>query len=151
MLGACRRRNGSARSRNMADDTRRFARNYRRRWLHSLSINERPTPPLSCDRPQLGEVTGELVLARSRCQGLMGWSCYRLLRMPQSIVVKLSVPDEVDRLRLPEAVDQRLQQLLDRQDRGEALTDLERTEAEGLVDLAEFLSLLRLRAKASAV
>jgi hypothetical protein len=70
--------------------------------------------------------------------------------MPQSIVVKLSVPDEVDRLRLPEAVDQRLQQLLDRQDRGEALTDLERTEAEGLVDLAEFLSLLRLRAKASA-
>lgn len=68
--------------------------------------------------------------------------------MPQSIVVELAGPDELDRLRLPEALDQRLQQLLDRQDRGEALTDAERTEAEGLVDLAEFLSLLRLRAHA---
>ena len=70
--------------------------------------------------------------------------------MSQSIVVKLSGPDEIERLRLPAALDQRLQQLLDRQDRGEALTDVERTEAEGLVDLAEFLSLLRLRAQASA-
>jgi hypothetical protein len=68
--------------------------------------------------------------------------------MSRSIVVQLSDPDELDRLRLPQALNDRLQQLLDRQDRGDALSDSERTEAEGLVDLAEFLSLLRLRAQA---
>jgi len=44
-------------------------------------------------------------------------------------------------------VDERLQDLLDRQDRGETLTASERKEAEGLVDLAEMLSLLSLRAQ----
>jgi hypothetical protein len=37
--------------------------------------------------------------------------------------------------------------LLDRQDRGIRLTEAERQEAEGLVDLAELLTLLRLRAE----
>jgi hypothetical protein len=39
-----------------------------------------------------------------------------------------------------------LQTLLDRQDAGDVLTPAERQEAEGLVELAEFLSLLALRA-----
>ena len=39
----------------------------------------------------------------------------------------------------------RLQELLDRQDGGKRLTSAERKEAEGLVNLAELLSLLRLR------
>ena len=38
----------------------------------------------------------------------------------------------------------RLTELLDRQDRGVPLTDAEQLEAEGLVDLAELLALLRL-------
>lgn len=50
------------------------------------------------------------------------------------------------RFHLPEAVHARLQHLLDRQDAGTPLTADERSEAEGLVELAEFLSLLRLRA-----
>ncbi len=40
-----------------------------------------------------------------------------------------------------------LQALLDKQDRGGGLTDDERQEAEGLVNLADLLSLLRLRAE----
>ena len=44
----------------------------------------------------------------------------------------------------------RLHTLLDRQDQGPSLTDAERHEAEGLVDLAEFLTLLRLRAERAA-
>jgi len=40
-----------------------------------------------------------------------------------------------------------LQSLLDRQDSGQPLTVQEREEAEELVNLAEFLSLLRLRAE----
>jgi hypothetical protein len=41
----------------------------------------------------------------------------------------------------------RLQALLDCQDSGQPLMIQERDEAEGLVNLAEFLSLLRLRAE----
>jgi hypothetical protein len=48
------------------------------------------------------------------------------------------------------ALDARLQRLLDRQDRGQILTTEEREEAEGLVDLAELLTLLRLRAERAA-
>jgi hypothetical protein len=62
------------------------------------------------------------------------------------IDLELEVPEDMARLSLPEGVDRRLQALLDKQDRGEPLTDDERVEAEGLVDLADLLSLLRLRA-----
>jgi len=50
-------------------------------------------------------------------------------------------------LRLPDGVQARLQYLLDRQDSGQPLTTAEREEAEGLVNVAEFLSLLRLKAE----
>ena len=53
---------------------------------------------------------------------------------------------DLPRCRLPAGVHARLQQLLDRQDRGVRLSAAEREEAEGLVNLAEFFSLLRLRA-----
>jgi hypothetical protein len=67
--------------------------------------------------------------------------------MALALQVELDVPDELGRLRLPSALDRRLQTLLDRQDQGDTLTHEERSEAEGLVNLAEFLSLLRLRAE----
>lgn len=60
---------------------------------------------------------------------------------------QLIIEEDVARFELPSAVHQRLQELLDRQDSGQELTVPERREAEGLVELAEFLSLLRLRAK----
>ena len=65
--------------------------------------------------------------------------------MSQHILVELEVPTNLDKFRLPQGVNERLQELLDRQDRGAELTAAERTEAEGLVNLAELLSLLRLR------
>jgi hypothetical protein len=65
--------------------------------------------------------------------------------MSQTVAIKLSVPDDLARFRLPEGVNARLQVLLDRQDSGQRLTVAERKEAEGLVNLAELLSLLRLR------
>jgi len=55
------------------------------------------------------------------------------------------VPDGLSGLHLPAAVQRRLQDLLDKQDRGDALSTAEREEAEGLVELTEFLALLRLR------
>ena len=67
--------------------------------------------------------------------------------MSQPITVDLDLPDDLARLQLPPGVNDRLQALLDRQDRGEKLTPEQRREAEGLVALAELLSLLRLRAQ----
>ena len=67
--------------------------------------------------------------------------------MSQHILIEIELPAELERFKLPEGVNQRLQALLDRQDQGEQLTPTERQEAEGLVDLAELLSLLQLRAQ----
>lgn len=66
--------------------------------------------------------------------------------MSQMVAIKVEVPDDLAKFRLPAGVHTRLQDLLDRQDRGDRLTAAERKEAEGLVNLAELLSLLRLRA-----
>lgn len=60
--------------------------------------------------------------------------------MPQ-VFLKLELPQDLLRFRLPRGVAERLHGLLDRQDGGEELTPSERREAEGLVELAELLSL----------
>ena len=65
--------------------------------------------------------------------------------MPQHILVELEMPTDLDAFTLPTGVNERLQELLDRQDQGQPLTSAERLEAEGLVNVAELLSLLRLR------
>ena len=65
--------------------------------------------------------------------------------MPQMVAIQLEVPNDLARFRLPPGVNNRLQELLDRQDDGKPLTAAERREAQGLVNLAEMLSLLRLR------
>jgi hypothetical protein len=67
--------------------------------------------------------------------------------MSRVVSFELEMPDEMEGLGLPDGVNARLQDLLDRQDRGERLTPAEKREAEGLVTLAELLSLIRLRAE----
>jgi hypothetical protein len=59
------------------------------------------------------------------------------------LLVKLQVPDGEEYFRFPPGLDDRLQRLLDKQDQGEPLTEEERREAEGLVEVAETLSILR--------
>jgi hypothetical protein len=66
-------------------------------------------------------------------------------------VQTIEIPVEVACFRLPEAVQARLQDLLDKQDGGEQLTPQERREAEGLVELAEFLTLLHLRVQRASL
>ena len=65
----------------------------------------------------------------------------------QNTLVKIEMPVAVGQFKLPKAVNNRLQELLDRQDSGKKLTSAEKKESEGLVDLAEMLSLLRLRSE----
>lgn len=64
-----------------------------------------------------------------------------------TLTLEVDLPVDLAQFRLPQAVATRLQDLLDRQDGGQPLTAPERAEAEGLVNLAEFLTLLRLRAE----
>ena len=66
------------------------------------------------------------------------------------MTITLELPEGWTDLRLPPAVAGRLQALLDRQDAGDALTPAERAEAGELVDLAEALTLLRLRRERGA-
>lgn len=63
------------------------------------------------------------------------------------MTVEIEMPEGWEKFRLPEGLDKRLHDLLDRQDQGQALTPQEREEAQGLVDMAEWLSLLQLHAR----
>jgi hypothetical protein len=66
------------------------------------------------------------------------------------LTLTIDPPDDLARFRLPAGVAARLRALLDRQDAGHPLSPDERAEAEGLVDLADLLTLLRLRAERGA-
>lgn len=66
-----------------------------------------------------------------------------------AIRIDIELPPDLARLRLPDGLDRRLHLLLDRQDAGEQLSEDEKSEAEGLVDLADLLALLKLKASPS--
>lgn len=63
------------------------------------------------------------------------------------VVLKLDLPGDWRRFRLPAALDGRLRELLDRQDDDGKLTRAERREAQALTELADMLSLMKLRAE----
>jgi len=67
--------------------------------------------------------------------------------MSQTMTIVIEAPDDLSRFRLPAALRGRLKTLLDKQDAGGALTAEEAREADGLVDMADLLSLLRLSAQ----
>jgi hypothetical protein len=61
------------------------------------------------------------------------------------VSVKLDVPKDWRRFKLPPALNARLQELLDRQDREGKLSIAERREAKALAQLVDMLSLMKLR------
>jgi hypothetical protein len=64
--------------------------------------------------------------------------------------VTIELPDSLEGLRLPQALDELAPALLDRQDESGSLSSEERREAAGLVDVAELLSVLRTQAQFAA-
>lgn len=70
--------------------------------------------------------------------------------MPRSVVVQLELPKDWKRFRMPRALHERLQELLDRQDTEGRLSPRERREAGALAELADMLSVMRLRAEVAA-
>lgn len=67
--------------------------------------------------------------------------------MTKVIHLDLELPGDLARLRLPAGVKSRLTALLDKQNAGHGLTDEERAEAEGLVEIADTLTYLGLKAR----
>jgi len=63
------------------------------------------------------------------------------------MVETIEIPADLRWQKLPDSLHARLHHLLDKQDIGEGLTPEEQREAEALVELSEFISLLNLRAK----
>jgi hypothetical protein len=70
--------------------------------------------------------------------------------MSQSILVELQLPKDWQQFCLPDALTNRLEALLDRQDRAGKLSRDERQEAEALTELVDMLSLMKLRAEYAA-
>lgn len=70
-----------------------------------------------------------------------------MVAVSKSIHIQVPMPSAMQSFKLPIGVQRRLSELLDRQELGQRLSPTERREAEGLVEMAEFLSLLKLRTK----
>jgi len=70
--------------------------------------------------------------------------------MSQSVMIDLELPSDWGQFRLPPALNDRLQELLDRQDLAGRLSSRERREAEALTELVDMLSLMKLRAEQAA-
>jgi hypothetical protein len=70
--------------------------------------------------------------------------------MIYTLLLDIDLPGDLARFKVPASVDERLSALLDKQDTTAGLTVQERSEAEGLVDLAETLTYLRLKAERAA-
>jgi hypothetical protein len=67
--------------------------------------------------------------------------------MSRTMHLEMPLTGDLAKFRLPPGVQKRLQKLLDQQEHGLTLDAEERREAEGLVEMAEWLSLLRLQAE----
>ena len=72
---------------------------------------------------------------------------FRNATMSKSLLVEAELPRDWRKFRLPRALQDRLQELLDRQDRERKLMPRERREATALAELVDMLSIMRLRAK----
>lgn len=70
--------------------------------------------------------------------------------MAQNVSINLELPKDWQQFRLPPALHNRLQELLDRQDREGKLSARERGEAKALTELVDMLSLMKARAAVSA-
>jgi hypothetical protein len=67
--------------------------------------------------------------------------------MSQSIYIELVLPKDWQQFRLPPALRDRLQDLLDQQDQTGKLSARERREAKALTQLVDMLALMKVRAE----
>ena len=70
--------------------------------------------------------------------------------MSRAVMVQLDLPKDWRTFRMPRGLQVRLQELLDCRDEVGKLTRRERQEANSLVELAEMLTLMKLRVRLAA-
>lgn len=70
--------------------------------------------------------------------------------MGQSVTIEKNLLGEFKNFKMPLALKNRLNDLLDKQDLSGTLSEKERKEAEALVDLAELLTLLKVKSLSSS-
>lgn len=70
--------------------------------------------------------------------------------MTQSVLVEIEWPRDQRKFQLAPALNDRLQELLDRQDHEGKLSRRERREAQALTELVDLLSLMKLRSRLTA-
>jgi hypothetical protein len=70
--------------------------------------------------------------------------------MSQSLLIEVDLPRDWKQFSMPPALNDRLLELLDKQDETGKLSRKERREAEALVKLAEVFSLMKVRAVCAA-
>jgi hypothetical protein len=70
--------------------------------------------------------------------------------MARTIAIELEIPKDWRQFRLPPALDDRLQELLDRQDQNGKLSRKEKREAKALTELVDMLSIMKARAAMAA-
>lgn len=63
------------------------------------------------------------------------------------VLIELDIPRDWKDFKLPPALNARLQSLLDKQDETGKLSRLERQEAKAITELADMLSLMKLRSR----
>ena len=63
------------------------------------------------------------------------------------VLIELDIPNDWQKFKLPAALNDRLQSLLDKQDQEGKLTRSERREAKAIAELSDMLSLMKLRAR----
>lgn len=71
--------------------------------------------------------------------------------MSRTVQLTVPMPAKLASLRFPKSLDARLQFLLDEQSRKGRLSPAEKKEAEGLVQMATTLSILKLGAQVKAI
>ncbi|MDA1139122.1 MAG: hypothetical protein O3B01_11115 [Planctomycetota bacterium] len=71
--------------------------------------------------------------------------------MGHSVTVQLQLPKDLEEFKLPPALHERLQELLDKQDEKGKLTSRERREAEALTQLVDMLALMKLRVESASL
>jgi hypothetical protein len=67
--------------------------------------------------------------------------------MAQKVLVEMQLPRDWRKFRMPPALHDRLQELLDKQDQDGKLSARERREASALTELVDILAMMRVRAQ----
>lgn len=90
------------------------------------------------------------VVVNTTSDSYRGLKIAKLILRKQPMLLEVNLPADWKHFSMPAALNERLQELLDKQDETGKLSRKERREAEALVNLSEVFSLMKIRAGCAA-